>query len=352
MAKTGSPLIDIDIQGEPDIEHENEPATEISLAENPNEGLPVQEQARVTETKATDAAQPNARREPIRALATPAVRSLIKEHNLKIEDVQGTGRDGRVLREDIHRHIKEREPTSSTHLTRTTGTSRQVALTPVQSQMFKVMTRSLSIPHFLYSCSTDMSRVTTMRKRLNIAGVDKITSFAIVVKAASMAIAEFEILNASLDTSEKPMLTYHTAHDFGIAVDTPSGLLVPVLRNVQELSIKDIAVQIRDISDRARNHKLVPTDLSGATFTLSNIGSIGGGVVSPVISAPQVAILGIGRSKIVPTFNDAGELCKREELIMSWSADHRVVDGAQCARCAERVRELLETPEIMLSRMR
>lgn len=333
MAKTGSALVDIDIQGEIDTDERSRPAEQNVDDDTPKE-------------------VPSQYRRSGFELATPAVRHMVKELNVKLGDVKGSGKDGRVLREDVQRHMKQHDDLSSKGASATATRDQEVQLTPVQHQMFKTMTRSLSIPHFLYTCSIDMTQVTDLRNRLALAG-SKITSFAFILKAVSLAFAEHEILNASLDTStNKPVLTYYAAHNFGVAIDTPSGLLVPVIRNVQTLSIRDIALQLRSLSDRAHSDTLSPTDFSGATFTLSNIGSIGGGVVSPVISAPQVAILGIGRSKIVPAFDNDGKLYRKEELVMSWSADHRVVDGAQCARCAERARTLLEEPGSMLTLLR
>ena len=138
----------------------------------------------------------------------------------------------------------------------------------------------------------------------------------------------------------------------GVAVDSPSGLLVPVIKNVQDHSIASLSQEITRLATLARNGKLTSADLSGATFTVSNIGSIGGTAVAPVIVMPQVGILGIGKARVVPAFDEAGELVKKEECVFSWSADHRVVDGTECARCAEHVRGLLEEPMGMLVEMR
>lgn len=218
------------------------------------------------------------------------------------------------------------------------------------------MTRSLNIPHFLYSTSADMTAITSLRKKLNASAEpgQKITHLAFIMKAVSLAFTRHPMLNAALNTKDpkKPELTYKGSHNFGIAIDTPKGLLVPVISNVQDLSIAEIAAKMRQLSEAARNNKLAPGDFSGATFTVSNIGSVGGGVVAPVISEPQVGIVGVGRSKIVPAFNEHDELIKKEELVLSWSADHRVVDGAECARCAERVKTLLEDPSSMLVELR
>jgi 2-oxoisovalerate dehydrogenase E2 component (dihydrolipoyl transacylase) len=127
---------------------------------------------------------------------------------------------------------------------------------------------------------------------------------------------------------------------------------VPVIKNVQNHSIASLAKEITRLADLARTGKLTSADLSGATFTVSNIGSIGGAAVAPVIVTPQVGILGVGRAKVVPAFGGDGELVKKEECIFSWSADHRVIDGAYVARAAEEVRKSIEGVESMLVRMK
>ena len=296
------------------------------------------------------------------ALATPAVRRILREHDVSIEDVQGTGRDGRVLKEDVHKHVSQQgqetpAPSAAPATASQPQEDRKVTLTAVQSQMFKTMTKSLNIPHFLYSTTADMGAVTILRQALNAraqSSEQKITHLSFILKALSLALQQHPLLNSSLNTNDpkKPELTHKGSHNFGVAIDAPSGLLVPVVKNVQDLSISQIASTLRRLSEKARSNKLAPGDFSGATFTVSNIGSVGGGVVAPVITAPQVAIMGIGRSKIVPAFNENDELVKKEELTLSWSADHRVVDGAECARCAERVKNYLEDPASMLAALR
>lgn len=384
MAITGKPLVDIDIQGE--ISEEDEAklggangdaaaADEGGGQKDQAEEMVMEQERKGEDDTAVEAGaveggkttQEESQQHPPRrssghmgSLATPAVRHLTKELKVNIEDVDGTGKDGRVLKEDVHRFVSQQsqQPSSGTAPTGAAagiGEDRKAPLTPVQTQMFKLMTKALSIPHFLYSCSADMTAVTVMRKRLNASGTaEKLTHLPFIIKATSLALQQHPLLNSALDVSDpkKPSLTYRGTHNIGVAVDTPQGLLVPVLKNVQNLNISEIAKQLRELSDKARNNKLSPDDFKGATFTVSNIGSVGGGVVAPVISEPQVAILGVGRSKIVPAFNELDELVKKEELVLSWSADHRVVDGAECARCAERVRTLLEDPGAMLLEMR
>lgn len=300
------------------------------------------------------------------SLATPAVRHMVKEHNLKIEDIQGTGKEGRVLKEDVQRHAEAAKQTVSTISLPATSTppisqpqmeDRIQPLTPVQSGMFKQMTKSLSIPHFLYTDAVDFSSLTSMRKKYNAGRekVDRITPLPIIIKAVSLTLQQFPLLNSHLDTTSnpnKPQILLKGSHNIGVAVDSPAGLLVPVIKNVQSHSIASLAQEITRLATLARNGKLSSADLTGATFTVSNIGSIGGTAVAPVIVGPQVGIVGIGKARVVPAFDENGELVKKEECVFSWSADHRVVDGAYVARAAEEVRKCIERVEGMLIRMR
>jgi 2-oxoisovalerate dehydrogenase E2 component (dihydrolipoyl transacylase) len=290
----------------------------------------------------------------------------VKEHKLKIEDIDGTGREGRVLKEDVQRHAQAAKqhmasssptPVSAPPTFQQQTEDRIQPLTPNQSGMFKQMTKSLSIPHFLYSDAVDFSSLTALRKKYNAGRekTDRITPLPIIIKAVSLTLQQFPLLNAHLDTTSnpnKPQILFKGCHNIGVAVDSPSGLLVPVIKDVQNHSILSLAQEIQRLSALARVGKLSSADLSGATFTISNIGSIGGMAVAPVIVGPQVGILGIGKARVVPAFGEGGELVKREECVFSWSADHRVVDGAYVARAAEAVRKCVEGVEGMLVRMR
>ncbi|KAI7207133.1 Delta-1-pyrroline-5-carboxylate dehydrogenase, partial [Hortaea werneckii] len=363
VAKTGKPLVDIDIEGDVSDSDAKNLGGGSSGGESANssfdssdaeesvreqqveaEGVTQEDVAEPSVTaKSSDTQSVSSQREgqqqwDKRTLATPAVRHLTKELKVDIADIKGTGKDGRVLKEDVHRHANEQKQPQAQQQTKSIPSQedRRVPLSPVQNQMFKTMTKSLNIPHFLYSCTANMGNITSLRKTLNAAVTSKeqkLTHLPFVLKAVSLAFQHHPLLNASLHTQDtkKPELTYRGSHNFGVAVDTPSGLLVPVLKNVQDLSIVEISQQLKQLSEKARSGKLAPGDFSGGSFTVSNIGNIGGGVVSPVISEPQVGILGVGRSKLVPAFDENEVLIRQEELVLSWSADHRVVDGAECA---------------------
>jgi 2-oxoisovalerate dehydrogenase E2 component (dihydrolipoyl transacylase) len=294
---------------------------------------------------------------------------LTKELNLNIEDIPGTGKDGRVLKEDVQKYAYAKSDSvlaaSSLTPVEPLREDRTIPLTPVQNQMFKAMTRSLQIPHFLYTDSINFTELNRVRRSLNVhysSSPDshhhhqpKLSALPFILKSVSLALTAFPSLNAHLDMEsdpQKPKLTHKAAHNIGVAVDTPQGLLVPVIHNVQSHSILSLATELQRLSTLARANKLSTSDLSGATFTISNIGSLGGGVVAPVITNPQVAILGVGRSKAVPAFDEKGQVVKREEAMFSWSADHRVVDGAMMARFAESVKGYLEQVENMIVRLR
>lgn len=391
MAITGKPLVDIDIEGEiseadaeqlggaggeakeasegAKEEQTEEPAEGQEDAAAASAGESVEPEAPSQQSQPAEQPQQSSRPPPSKgdkgSLATPAVRRITREHGVNIEDVQGTGKDGRVLKEDVHKYVSQKGDQQQASTPSQSGApapsytreDKKVSLTAVQSAMFKTMTKSLNIPHFLYSTTADMGAVTAMRQKLNAKAQSqeqKITHLSFILKALSLALQQHPLLNSRLITTDpkKPELTHLGSHHFGVAIDAPSGLVVPVVKNVQDLSISEIASSLRQLSEKARNNKLAPGDFKGATFTVSNIGSVGGGVVAPVISEPQVAILGIGRSKIVPAFNENDELVKKEELTLNWSADHRVVDGAECARCAERVRGYLEDPASLLVGLR
>ncbi|KAI2487604.1 branched-chain alpha-keto acid dehydrogenase E2 component [Pyrenophora tritici-repentis] len=387
MAKVGKPLVDIDIQSEilaadevllngesgKQAEQNTSSATEsqeqgIELGRNDTKaatgdvdssGQSASLPSKPSQEQSATPRQPGKHA----SLATPAVRHMIKEHRLKIEDIEGTGREGRVLKDDVQRYIESAKQTAGTLSTSSIAMPKQQIedqvkpLTPVQSGMFKQMTKSLSIPHFLYTNAVDFSSLTSLRQKYNLGREkpDRITPLPIIIKAVSLTLQQFPLLNSHLDTNtnpNKPQIILKGSHHIGVAVDSPSGLLVPVIKNVQNHSIASLAQEIQRLSSLARSGKLTSADLTGATFTISNIGSIGGGTVAPVIVGPQVGILGIGKARVVPAFGEDGELVKREECVFSWSADHRVVDGAYVARAAEEVRKCLEGVEAMLVRMR
>ena len=232
-----------------------------------------------------------------------------------------------------------------------------ITLTPIQSQMFKTMTRSLTIPHFLYADEVDVSPLSMLRQRTKLeASIGRKLSFLhFIIKAVSLALKDFPLLNARVETANEgdpPKLIMREKHNIGIAMDTPQGLLVPNVKDVASRSIVEIASECSRLQAMAEIGKLSAADLTGGTITVSNIGSIGGTYVAPVIVQSEVAILGIGKARTVPAFDERDQVVKKDIMNFSWSADHRVVDGATMARMAERVRALVEEPRLMMALLR
>ena len=374
VVQVGQPLIDIEVEGEESIDPEKEEVLsgdgDVETAgasehtepvEDPSSQKAVEVTLETDETadRAVDTSDAGSTGKH-GSLATPAVRGLLKEHDLAIGDITGTGKDGRVLKEDVHAFLAERDAPPAQRGTTALQPridSKQVEtphrLTPVQTQMFKTMTASLSIPHFLYSDTINITRLATLRRRLNEArdsSAPKLSYLPFVIKAVSLAIHQYPILNARVDaSSQKPQLVTRSNHNIGVAMDTPNGLLVPVINNVNARSVSSIAAELLRLSELGHAGKLSNSELSGGTITVSNIGSIGGSVVAPIIVEGQLAIMGIGKVKATPIFRDDGKTVEKAEMMgASWSADHRVIDGATMARAATVVQKHLEEPATMM----
>ncbi|KAL2139336.1 hypothetical protein VTI28DRAFT_5324 [Corynascus sepedonium] len=401
MAKVGKPFVDIDIQGDASEEDTGavvpsetpskgaEPKVTQAPVRPPAEETAAAQVAVLTEHESETAPKVKGKHA---TLATPAVRHLSKELKVDISEIDGTGRDGRVLKEDIYKFVERRNAASTqtpspepTHATQPTGAfapevstagpqqETRVPLTRTQEMMFKTMTRSLSIPHFLYADEVDFTSLVELRGRLNKVlaksglsdgQVNKLSFLPFIIKAVSMSLYKFPILNARVDVegtstgndNGKPTLVHRSQHNIGVAMDTPSGLLVPVIKNVGSLNILGIAAELARLQGLANAGKLSPQDMAGGTITVSNIGSIGGTYLSPVVVEREVAILGVGRMRTVPAFStvpgEEDRVVRRQVCNFSWSADHRVVDGATMARAAEVVRAIVEEPDVMVMHLR
>ncbi|KAI7829967.1 Lipoamide acyltransferase [Kickxella alabastrina] len=313
--------------------------------------------------------------------ATPAVRRIAREGSVDLRFVAGTGKGGRILKDDVYRFVESSrekpapvEPivvattvaaqskASRSDAVRPGSGDHIVNLSPVQRAMFRSMTDSLSIPHFRFKDEIEIDALILARQRINSAqqpqadaAADKITLMPFFIKATSLALAQFPILNSRVlaEPGATPRLEYRAAHNIGVAMDTPSGLIVPSIKNVQDKSLLEIAAELRALVLRGKAGALTSSDLRGGTFTLSNVGMIGGTYLSPVVVSSEVCICAIGRTQRLPRFDgNSDRVVARNVLVTSWAADHRVVDGATMARFSMLYKQLLEQPELMLARMR
>ncbi|XP_034035181.1 lipoamide acyltransferase component of branched-chain alpha-keto acid dehydrogenase complex, mitochondrial [Thalassophryne amazonica] len=321
--------------------------------------------------------------------ATPSVRRLAMENNIKLSEVVGTGRDGRILKEDILSFLAKQTgailPPTPTQEVQSpspppsppppsaaaakpvampaavkpppaaprpvfTGKDVTEPLKGFHKAMVKAMSAALKIPHFGYCDEVDLSRLVGLRAELRAVAESrgvKLTYMPFFIKAASLGLLHFPILNTTLDESCQN-ITYKAAHNIGLAMDTSQGLLVPNVKNVQLLSIFDIAQELNRLQSLGAAGQLGPADLTGGTFTLSNIGSIGGTYAKPVILPPEVAIGALGKVQVLPRFDAGGQVVQAHIMKVSWSADHRIIDGATMCRFSNLWKENLENPANML----
>ncbi|MDO6445899.1 dihydrolipoyllysine-residue acetyltransferase [Colwellia sp. 1_MG-2023] len=296
-----------------------------------------------------------------KAVASPAVRRVARELNVNIHQVPGSGKKGRVYKEDVvafNSHDGQVNQTSisdiaTTHQA-TAGGKRTEPIRGVKAAMAKAMVNSVStIPHFTYCEEIDMTNLIKLRGELKevYAKQDiKLTMMPFFMKAMSLALKQFPVVN-SQPNEDCTELTYFDDHNIGMAVDSKVGLLVPNVKQVQHKTIIDLAKDIMQLTDAARSGRVASEFLKGGTITISNIGAIGGTVATPIINKPEAAIVALGKLQKLPRFNDKGEVEARSIMQVSWSGDHRIIDGGTIARFCNLWKSFLEEPSNMLVHM-
>lgn len=280
--------------------------------------------------------------------ASPSVRAFARTLGVDLAKVTGTGVKGRIQKADVTAFVKN-TLTQSAGPAATAGGSipplpsidfsqfgeiETVPLSRIQKRSGKhLSTCWLNIPHVTQFDETDITDLEAFRQSLKAraekAGV-KLTPLVFILKAVARALADFPKFNASLDASGENLILKKYIH-IGVAVDTPNGLVVPVIRNVDQKGLFELSAELAEVSTRARDGKLSPEDMSGGCFSISSLGGIGGTQFTPIVNGPEVAILGVSRAKMSPVWN--GETFEpRLMLPLALSYDHRVIDGAQGAR--------------------
>ncbi|KAK7468189.1 hypothetical protein BaRGS_00036602 [Batillaria attramentaria] len=220
----------------------------------------------------------------------------------------------------------------------------------IKKAMVKTMTAALEIPAFGYYDDIDLTQLVNVRKKLKAIAEQRGVRFSympVFLKAASLAMMQYPVLNSSLDEKGENII-YKASHNIGVAMDTPDGLLVPNVKNVQSLTVFEVASELARLQALGEAGKLGNEDLSGGTFSLSNIGTIGGTYARPVIMPPEVFIGAIGRIQTLPRFNEKGEVVKAHIMNVSWTADHRIIDGATVARFSNLWKSYLEDPTTLI----
>lgn len=224
----------------------------------------------------------------------------------------------------------------------------------IKAAMAKAMQDSVSsIPHFTYSDEIDLTELIKLRKSLKPKFEQddiKLTMMPFFIKAMSLALKQFPIMN-SQPNSDCTELTYLEEHNIGMAVDSKVGLLVPNIKDCQNKSIREIAIDVMAITKSARDGRLAPDQLKGGTISISNIGAIGGTTATPIINKPEVAIVALGKMQTLPRFDSNGGVVARQIMTVSWSGDHRIIDGGTIARFNNLWMSYLEDPSTMLTEM-
>ncbi|MFP8966154.1 2-oxo acid dehydrogenase subunit E2 [Pokkaliibacter sp. CJK22405] len=369
-ARVHAPLFAIDLPGsEASNDHPVDAASPAKVADFPFQQDP----------------QTDVEHQAERALATPAVRRIAREQGIDLQQVQGSGKAGRVLKEDLLRfsgeHVAQAtHDSSATHAPATAlasavteakevntakttpiATEHDAAIGAVdrvepirglQAAMAKQMQLSVStIPHFTFADELDLTTLEELRGQMQPRFEKQqvhLTLMPFFMKAMALAIQSHPIMNSRLN-EDATELTYLSDINIGMAVDTPKGLLVPNIKQVQNLSLMQLAREVSELATTARAGKLNLDSLRGGSITISNIGALGGTVTTPIIHPPEVAILAMGHIQTLPRFDEHGQVQARKIMVVSWSADHRVIDGGTMARFCATWRGFLEDPISLLS---
>ncbi len=291
------------------------------------------------------------------ALATPAVRALARELGVNINQVRGSGAEGRVLEKDVRqvaegkvKPVEEVKKPAKAKKYDLYGYVERIPLRGVRRSIAKAMVKSkYTAPHVSAMDEADVTELWQIRekeKKIAESKGIKLTILPFVIKAVIAGLTEHPYLNATLD-DESEEIILKKYFNIGLATDTPEGLMVPVVKLAKEKSIFDLAQESAQLAEKARNRTIDLADLKGGTFTITNYGTVRGIYGTPIINHPEVAILGVGRIEEKPVVRD-GKVAIRRILPLSLSFDHRVVDGAEAARFLQTVIARLEDPDLIL----
>lgn len=308
--------------------------------------------AAIKEIPAQSKVEPMSAEEDVHA--GPGVRRIAHEFGIDLHQIRGTGAKGRVLKEDVQAYVKQRlaspagvglaMPLAAPVIDFSKyGTTESKPLNKIKRLTGQHVHRSwITVPHVTQFDEADITEMEAFRKssqdQAEKLGV-KLTPLVFVMKAVVAGLRKYPHFNSSLDASGENIILKKYFH-IGVAVDTPNGLVVPVVRDVDQKGFMQLAKELADISSKAREKGLSPSDMEGSCFTISSLGGIGGTAFTPIVNVPDVAILGLSRAKMQPVYQH-GEFVPRLMMPLSLSYDHRVIDGAEGARFTQFIAECL-----------
>jgi len=329
MAPVGAVLVELDVAGEAPAETKIEPRQDVA------------QNARAAETPLAPPAAPASPLNPD-PTASPATRRRAREWGIRLEDVRGTGPRGRILVEDLER-LRNRSgaaPRNAVEEIKLVGLRRKIADRMAQSKR--------QIPHFAYVEEFDLTELEGLRAELNAgrkAGQPKLTLLPFFMQAMVRLLPEFPSINAHYDEATGVLKRYAAIH-VGIATQTPSGLMVPVVRHAETRDLWDCARELARVTEAARAGSASREELSGSTITLTSLGAMGGIAATPIINHPEVAIIGPNKLTERPVIEGAF-LTRRKMMNLSSSFDHRIVDGYDAASFVQRLKRLMERPALI-----
>jgi pyruvate dehydrogenase E2 component (dihydrolipoamide acetyltransferase)/2-oxoisovalerate dehydrogenase E2 component (dihydrolipoyl transacylase) len=284
---------------------------------------------------------------------------MARQLGVDLAQVRASGPNNRVLIDDLASYVKQTANLVSEQSTTRPPSSPPDKYRPGARVKLRGLRRAIAqrmaeakrtIPHYSLVDECDVTELVRLRDSLKARFAEsgiKLTYLPFFVKALVGALKDVPLANASLDEAAGEMVL-HDRYHIGIATDTPDGLLVPVLRDADRKSLSEIAGEMERLTESARNKKIAAADLRGSTFTITSIGSIGGLISTPIINSPEVGIMGIGRIVRRPALDDAGNLCSSQVVYLSFSFDHRVIDGSVAARLSNAVLHGLQNPATLL----
>ncbi len=347
--KVGQALLSIEEKGEqPSV-----PGTERTpVATKPSPPTPAKTPTIAGPQEIPLTTPPQVSRKPEEVLATPATRKLARDLGVDLSVVQGTSRGGRITDEDVQRFKQLGGAVAAVTVTTSgpRGVEERVPLRGIRRKVAEHMLKSKNATaQVTHVDEVDMTEVVHLRERAKPSaekrGV-KLTYLPFVLKALIPALKQYPYLNSSLD-DEKEEIVLKKYYNIGIATDTESGLVVPVVKDADHKSITQLATEIATLSEKAHAGQLALSEVQGSTFTITNVGGIGGVFATPIINYPEVAILGLHKITKRPIVKD-NQITIRDMTYLSLSFDHRVLDGAMAARFVNTIKQYLEDPKLLL----
>ncbi len=359
VAIVGDPLVSIEAEG-----YEDEEETKEEVVEETPETSSSQTSVTTEEPKAESKRSSTAKTENKMVIAMPSVRKYAREKDVSIQEIEGTGKNGRILKEDIDAFLSGETSPKETATDVADGEDKVTApvipegaypetrekIAGIRKVISEAMVNSKTrAPHVTLMDEVDVTKLVAHRKHYKEVAAEqdiKLTYLPYVVKALISASKKFPILNAAVDDDAEEIVYKHY-YNIGIAADTEKGLLVPVVKNADSKSIFAISKEINELADKARGGKLTADEMKGASNTITNIGSVGGQWFTPVLNYPEAVILGVGRIQEKPIARN-GEVVIAPVLALSLSFDHRIVDGATGQQALNQIKRILNDPQLIM----